>query len=32
MVSRLTKRSAASLGLAPGQPVRVQIKTVALIG
>lgn len=32
IVSRLTKRSAASLGLAPGQPVRVQIKTVALIG
>ncbi len=32
IVSRLTKRSAASLGLAPGLPVRVQIKTVALIG
>ena len=32
IVSRLTKRSAAALGLSPGQPVWVQIKTVALIG
>lgn len=32
IVSRLTKRSAAILGLSPGQSIWVQIKTVALIG
>jgi len=32
LLSRLTRRSAAALGLAPGQPVWAQIKAVALIG
>ncbi|MBT3066443.1 molybdenum ABC transporter ATP-binding protein [Rhodoferax sp. U11-2br] len=32
LIARLTHRSAAGLGLAPGQPVWVQIKAVALIG
>ncbi|WP_180125028.1 molybdenum ABC transporter ATP-binding protein [Rhodoferax sp. BLA1] len=32
LIARLTQRSAAGLGLAPGQPVWVQIKAVALIG
>lgn len=32
IISRLTKRSAAALDLAPGRPVWVQIKTAALIG
>ncbi len=32
IVARLTRRSAATLGLAPGQPVWAQVKAVALIG
>lgn len=32
IVSRVTRRSAAALGLAPGKPVWVQVKAVALIG
>jgi molybdate transport system ATP-binding protein len=32
IVARLTRRSAAALDLAPGQPVWLQIKAVALIG
>ncbi len=32
MLSRLTRRSAATLELAPGKPVWVQIKAVALVG
>jgi molybdate transport system ATP-binding protein len=32
LLARLTRRSAASLGLVPGKPVWVQIKAVALIG
>ena len=32
IVARITHRSAASLGLAPGMPVWVQIKAVAVIG
>jgi molybdate transport system ATP-binding protein len=32
LLARLTQRSAAALGLAPGMPVWVQIKAVALIG
>ena len=32
LLARLTRRSAAGLGLAPGKPVWVQIKAVALIG
>ncbi|MFA5082792.1 MAG: molybdenum ABC transporter ATP-binding protein [Hydrogenophilaceae bacterium] len=32
IVARLTRRSAAALGLTPGQPVWLQIKAVALIG
>jgi molybdate transport system ATP-binding protein len=32
LLARLTQRSAAGLGLAPGKPVWVQIKAVALIG
>jgi molybdate transport system ATP-binding protein len=32
LLSRITRRSAAGLGLAPGKPVWVQIKAVALIG
>lgn len=32
MLARLTRRSAATLGLEPGKPVYVQIKAVALIG
>ena len=32
LLARLTQRSAAGLGLAPGMPVWVQIKAVALIG
>ena len=31
VVARLTRRSAAALQLAPGQPVWVQVKTVALL-
>ncbi len=32
IVARVTRRSAATLGLAPGMPVWLQIKAVALIG
>jgi molybdate transport system ATP-binding protein len=32
LLARLTQRSAVGLGLAPGMPVWVQIKAVALIG
>ncbi|CAM3321231.1 molybdenum ABC transporter ATP-binding protein [Polaromonas hydrogenivorans] len=32
LLARLTRRSAVELGLAPGKPVWVQIKAVALIG
>jgi len=32
LVARLTRRSAHALGLAPGQPVWAQVKTVALMG
>ena len=32
LLARLTRRSAAGLGLAPGKPVWAQIKAVALIG
>lgn len=32
LLARLTRRSAVGLGLAPGKPVWVQIKAVALIG
>jgi molybdate transport system ATP-binding protein len=32
LLARLTQRSAAGLGLAPGMPVWVQIKAVALVG
>lgn len=32
LMARLTRRSAVALGLAPGKPVWVQIKAVALIG
>ena len=31
LVARLTRRSAAQLGIAPGLPVRVQVKSVALM-
>jgi molybdate transport system ATP-binding protein len=31
MVARLTKRSASALGIAPGLPVWVQVKSVALM-
>ena len=32
VVARVTRRSAATLGLAPGKPIWLQIKAVALIG
>jgi molybdate transport system ATP-binding protein len=32
VLARLTQRSAVGLGLAPGMPVWVQIKAVALVG
>ncbi|MDD3529143.1 MAG: molybdenum ABC transporter ATP-binding protein [Gallionellaceae bacterium] len=32
IVARLTRRSVAALGLAPGKPVWVQVKAVALVG
>jgi len=32
LIARLTRRSIAQLGIAPGQPVRVQVKSVALMG
>jgi molybdate transport system ATP-binding protein len=31
LIARLTRRSAAQLGIAPGLPVSVQIKSVALM-
>jgi molybdate transport system ATP-binding protein len=31
LIARLTRRSAAQLGIAPGLPVRVQVKSVALM-
>lgn len=31
LLARLTRRSAAQLGIAPGMPVRVQVKSVALM-